>query len=140
MLRFSDRDNFLEMEVPLVEDVSVHSVNGAVVVLRVQSHGYSGTNDLWVHAPDLHNFASALVQLEHSLRGEARLVSMSPNELELRVFAASSRGHLAVHGTTGQLVQGENQECWHSVSFGFEFELGQLSAAIAEPWVRRRGA
>lgn len=77
------------------------------------------------------------LQLEHSLRGEARLVSMSPDELELRVFAASSRGHLAVHGTTGQLVQGENQVCWHSVSFGFEFELGQLSAAIAEPWVQR---
>jgi hypothetical protein len=137
MLRFSNGNNFFEMEVPLVEDVSVQSVNGAVVVLRVQSNGYSGMNDLWVHAPDLGNFASQLIELEHSLRGEARLVSMSPNELELRVFAASSRGHLAVHGSTGQLVQGENQEYWHSVSFGFEFELGQLSAAITEPWVRR---
>ena len=136
MLRFSNGDNFFELEVPLVEDVSVHSVNGAVVVLRVQSNGYSGMNDLWVHAPDLSKFASALVQHERSLRGEARLVSISPNELELRVLAASSRGHLAVHGSTGQLVRGENQECWHSVSFGFEFELGQLSSAITEPWVR----
>ncbi|WP_445372975.1 WapI family immunity protein [Methylomonas sp. HW2-6] len=128
------------MEVPLVEDVSVHSVNGAVVVLRVRSNGYSGMNDLWVHAPDLKAFASALVQLERSLRGEARLASMSPNELELRVYAASSTGHLAVHGTIGQLVKGENQSCWHSVTFGFEFELGQLSNAISEPWVRQNVA
>lgn len=137
MLRFSSGDSFLEMEVPLVEDVSVHSVSGAVVVLRVRSNGYSGMNALWVHAPDLKAFASGLVQLERSLRGEARLVSMSPNELELRVYAASSRGRLAVHGTTGQLVQGENKSFWHSVTFGLEFEPGQLSNAISEPWVRQ---
>jgi hypothetical protein len=137
MLRFSQGDNYFEMEVPLVEDVSLHSVNGAVVVLRVSSNGYSGMSELWVHVPDIRSFSSALVQLEHSLQGEARLESMSPNELELRVFAASSRGHLAVQGSAGQFVQGENQRFWHAVSFGFEFELAQLSAAITERWLRR---
>lgn len=57
MRHFSSGDNFLEMEVPLVEGASVHSVNGAAVVLRVRSNGYSGVNDLWVHAPDLKAFA-----------------------------------------------------------------------------------
>lgn len=137
MLRFSDRDNFFEMEVPLVEDGSVQSVSGAVVVLRVSSNGFSGMNDLWVHSESLASFAASLVALERSLRGEAKLESMSPNELELRVFAASSRGNLAVQGSTGQHVQGENQSSWHAVSFGFEFPLSQLSSAIAEPWVRR---
>jgi len=118
MLRFSNGDSFFEMEVPLIEDVSVQSVNGAVVVVRVHSNGYAGANDLWVHAPDLDAFASALVQLERSLRGEAHLTSMSPNELDLRVFAASSRGHLAIHGSTGQRVQGENQECWPMIPPG----------------------
>ena len=139
MLRFSNGDNFFEMEVPLVEDVSVQSVNGAVVVLRVQSNGYSGKNQLWVHALELKSFANALVQLERTLRGEARLESMSPDELNLRVFAASSRGHLAVQGSTGHRVLGENQASWHAVAFGFEFELAQLTAAINEPWVRQDG-
>lgn len=137
MLRFTQGDNFFEMDVPVVEDVSLQSVSGAMVVLRVRSNGYAGENDLWVHAEALHQFAASLVDLERSLRGEAKLVSMSPNELDLKVFAASSRGHLAVRGTTGNLVQDENQGSWHSVSFGFEFEPSQLSTAVAESWVRK---
>lgn len=137
MLRFAQGDSFLEMDVSVVEDASLHSVSGAVVVLRVRSSGYAGENDLWVHTEALRQFAICLVELERSLRGETRLTSMSPNELDLKVFAASSRGHLAVHGTTGRLIQGESQASWHSVSFGFEFEPSQLSAAVAEPWVRQ---
>ena len=137
MLRFAQGDNFFEMDVPVVEDVFLQSVSGAVVVLRVRSNGYAGENDLWVHTEALHQFAAGLVELERSLWGEARLVSMSPNELDLKVFAASSRGHLAVRCTTGNLVQGENQGSWHSVSFGFEFEPSQLSAAVTESWVRK---
>ncbi|MEK8034998.1 hypothetical protein AACH06_29635 [Ideonella sp. DXS29W] len=137
MLRFAQGDSFFEMDVPVFEDVSLQSVNGSVVVLRVRSSGYAGENDLWVHTEDLHRFAIGLVELERSLRGEARLTSMSPNELDLKVLAVSSRGHLAVQGTTGHLIQGENQVSWDSVSFGFEFEPSQLSAAVAEPWVRK---
>lgn len=140
MLRFANAGNFFEMKVPLVEALSLHSVNGAVVVLNVSSNGYSARNDLWVHEPALRNFGTALTALERSLRGEAKLESISPNELNLRVFAASSRGHLALDGSTGQYVQGENGRYWHSLSFGFEFELAQLTSAIAEHWVPKSGA
>ncbi|NRF72486.1 hypothetical protein HLB44_36630 [Aquincola sp. S2] len=140
MLRFANTDNVFEMTVPVVEDASLHSVNGAVVIVDIRSHGYTATNRLWVHAPDLVAFGASLKELDRSLKGEARLTSMSPNELSLRVFAASSRGHLAVEGQTGKFVLGENGRYWHSVSFGFEFESGQVKCALVDPWVPKSGA
>jgi len=109
MLRFSNGASMLEMEMRPSDDVSLASLNGADVVVRIASHGYAGSNRLWVSVPELELFAQALAQLEGSLRGEAVLRSMSPDELDLRVFAASSLGHLAVQCSTGHWVHGDNR-------------------------------
>ena len=138
VLRFSDGQNAFEMDVAIEEDRSLPSHGDAYVTVKVQSEGFNGHNDLWVLGPALSAFCRSLVQLNNSLMGEALLESISPKELELKVRSVSSRGHLAVEGSTGYNVEGTNgQSYWHAVSFGLEFEPSQLTAAVALPWVQR---
>ena len=112
----------------------------AYLTLKIGSHSFAGENDLWIQEQALRKFCCELTELERSLTGEASLSSVWPKELSLRFFAVTGRGHLAVEGSTGYDVQSENGSWWHSVSFGFEFEFSQLSAALSESWVRERVA
>lgn len=136
--RISNGDNFFEMALSIEEDYTLPSYYGdAYIILKVQSSGFAGHNDLWVHSESLSAFSRALVALNKTLKGEAVLESISPNELVLRVFSCNSRGGLAVECSTGYHIIGESREYWHSVSFGFEFEPMQLSAMIQMPWIKR---
>lgn len=137
VLRFSDSLNFFEMSVAIEEDRTLQSFGDAYVMLKIESKGFSGHNDLWVLGTELAKFCKALLVLERDLKGAAELQSISPNELELKVMAVTSRGHVAVAGSTGYDVQLGNSTQWHSVAFGFEFDQTQLSQALAIPWVRR---
>ncbi|MDX2220568.1 MAG: hypothetical protein SF172_16235 [Burkholderiales bacterium] len=127
-------DDFISIEV--VPNWSDPQGNGDVYVLiSVSSSGYSGKNDLWVDGEALRSFVVQLADLNQSLKGKATLQSMSPGELELTIQSVSSRGHLAVSGSTGYQVLGENSSWWHSVTFGFEFEQSQLQEAIKRSWL-----
>jgi hypothetical protein len=138
ILRFSDGQNFFEMGVAIEEDRSLQNYGDAYVTVKAQSEGFNGHNDLWVLGTALAAFCHSLVQLNRSLKGEAALESISPRELELKVRSVTSRGNLAVEGSTGYHIQGRNgQSYWHAVSFGLEFEPSQLSAAIELPWVQK---
>jgi len=107
----------------------------AMVVLTAKSAGYTGHSDAWVYAAALSRFCQDLMALEKSLRGEARLESLSPGELSLRIFAANSRGLLAATGAISFRTIGESQSFNHALEFGFEFEPMQLTNAIRLPWV-----
>lgn len=106
------------------------------LAVEVSSGGFSGRNDLHVFGPEFRAFCAALRSLEQSLRGEALLESMSPNELKLRFRCANGRGHIAIEGTTGYWVGFGESQFWHSVTFGFIVEPQQLTQAVAVPWVR----
>jgi len=125
------------MAVAIEEDDSVQSRGDAYITIDVLSEGFAGQNDLWVLGQAFSEFCASLVSLESSLKGEAVLESISPNELKLRIFSANNRGLLAIEGNTGYEVQGQEGSFWHSVSFGFTFEPQQLTKALALPWLRR---
>jgi hypothetical protein len=116
-------------------DASLPSYGDAALWIHVASHGYTGQSKTWVFKEALSNFCSSLLQLERTLKGEATLASISPNKLALRVFAVSSRGHLAIEGSAGDHVHDSNRTYWHAVSFGFEFEPSQLAEALSRSWV-----
>ena len=138
LLRFSSERASFEMAVTIEEDETLQSGGDAYVTVQVQSQGFVGHNDLWVVGAALASFAADLRALERSLQGEARLKSISPNELDLRVFAVDRRGHLAIEGSTGYWTHdGGEQQFWHAVTFGFAFEPQQLMQAMALPWLRR---
>ena len=140
MLRFWEGENYLELEVLPEEDTSLQSYGDAYVTVEVSSNGFRGHNDLWVSSESLRGFCRALVALEASRRGEAELESISPDELHLKVHSISSRGHVAVSGKTGYLIQHESGGFWHAVEFGFEFDPSQLASAVKLPWVARYAA
>lgn len=136
-LRFQGQGQSLEIDASIEADGSLQSLGDAYATVSVRSSGFTGHNDLWLHQEAIALFARQLAELDRSLKGEAKLSSISPNELELLVRAVSSKGHVAVSGATGYWVQSENAEFWHSVSFGFEFEQVQLSEALRGSWLRQ---
>lgn len=136
MLRFEDQGSLVELDLAHVETDPLPSKGDAVVTIRVASAGFTGVNDAWVFADALREFCAALVRLERERRGEARLVSMSPNELDLTVRSIGSRGHMAVEGSTGHHMHLEDRTCWHAVHFGFDFDPSQLVAAAHVSWVK----
>jgi hypothetical protein len=133
VMRVENGENFFEMGVAIEGDRAIQSRGDAYVTLRVCSAGFSGHNDLWVLGEALSEFPKSLGLLERSLRGEAILKSLSPDELSLRIYAANSRGTLAVEGSTGYEITATERSFWHSVSFGFSFEPQQLTKAISLP-------
>ncbi|MBC7910942.1 MAG: hypothetical protein H7Y30_10610 [Pyrinomonadaceae bacterium] len=137
MLRFSEGENYFELEVSPEEDANLPSFDDAHVTVEVCSNGFRGHNDLWVSSNSLHDFCRALVALEVSRQGMAQLESISPGELQVNVHSVTSRGHIAVSGKMGYLVQHENGSFWHAVEFGFEFDPSQLASAVKLPWVSR---
>lgn len=108
----------------------------AYITIRVQSSGFSGSNDLWVNGADFKSFCRQLVELEKSRKGEARLSSISPDELSLTIKSIDSLGRVAVVGDTGYSVHIGQQTDEHRVTFGFEFDPSQLAAAVVTPWVK----
>jgi hypothetical protein len=126
MLRFHDREDFVEVDLINQETSELPSKGDAYLTIRVSSEGFTGHNDLWVLSSVFSSFCRTLVELENSRKGEAVLESISPGELRLVVRSLNSRGHMVVEGYTGYNVQRENLSIRHSVQFGFEFDPSQL--------------
>jgi hypothetical protein len=135
-LLLQGHENSIEISASIEEDASMPSLGDAYVQIAISSSGFMGHNDLWIQSDELRQFCAGLAALDRTLRGEAKLSSMSPDELELTIRSVSLRGHLAVSGKTGYLVRSENTETWHSISFGFEFEPSLLSRALTDSWLR----
>ena len=135
-LQFNGMGALFRMDAAL-EDDPIQSKGDAYLTIQVSSAGFTGRNDLWVCDNVFSEFCRSLVTLERSLKGECLIESVLPEELRLRVFAANSRGTLAIEGTTGYLRLDGDLKFWHSVSFGFAFEPQQLTKAISLPWMRR---
>jgi hypothetical protein len=140
MLRFERPDCFLEIDGAEEDSPSLQSHGDARLTVRVRSAGFSGDAAAWVSRSAIAAFGRDLAALNASLRGEAVLSSISPGELQLKVFSVSSRGHLAVQGSVEHQVVSENRDFRHSVSFGFEFENSQLELACRTSWLPRESA
>jgi len=134
-LRFGTQDNCIEIAASVEGDSSLPSFGDARLSILVHSNGFTGRNNLWVQREGLMAFATQLAKLDQTLAGDAKLISISPDELDLTVRAASARGHLAIFGSTGRRLQGENSSYPHAVSFGFEFEPSQLTVALRHSWL-----
>jgi hypothetical protein len=115
-LRFFDGANFVALAVA-IEESTPQAFGDAYVTIQVQSAGFIGHNDLWICASDARAFCSALAALDQTLRGEALLVSMVPQELDLRIASADSLGHMLISGSTGYRVRQSRRAYWHAVHF-----------------------
>ena len=132
---FEGNGNRVRLDAYVEDDSSLPSFGDVLVTLNISSNGFSGENEVWVQRDEVESFYKAMSSLEQSLNGQATLASMSPAELELTVLSVTRRGNIAVRGTTGYRVQTENAQFLHSITFGFEFDPGQLTTAIKESWL-----
>jgi hypothetical protein len=127
--------NYVQLDAYVEDNSSLPSLGDVLVTVNISSNGFSGKNEVWVQREEVERFCRTLSSLEQSLSGQATLSSISPDELELTVLSVSRRGNIAVRGSTGYRVQSETTEFLHSITFGFEFEPGQLTTAIKESWL-----
>lgn len=111
----------------------------ALVAVRIDSHGFSGHNDLFIIGPAFVDFCRDVITAQQTLKSEAVLAAV-PHDDELKVIIRplGSLGRYEVVGNTGYHVPDENgaSSYWHNVQFGFEIEPGQLDIAARIPWVQ----
>jgi hypothetical protein len=131
-------ESFVEVELLEVAEAA-YAPGDALLGVRMRSSGFAGSSEVWVQRERLRQFCACLISLNASLRGDATLESISPDDLELKVLAVSSRGHIAVEGKVGRYAHGPERMYWHNAAFGFEFEQSQLAQAVQVPWVAANG-
>jgi hypothetical protein len=139
MIRFDNRDDFVEIDLARKEDACLPSLGDGMFTIQVPSSGFTGHTNAWVSADSLRSFCTALVRLEQKRKGEARLEAIMPEELSLAIRSTDSRGHMAVEGVAGGFVFREDSQpwnAWHAVQFGFEFGPSQLATAVREEWIQ----
>lgn len=139
MIRFEDKNNYLELDIAMQEKDDLPSKGDAYITIKLHSNGYAGHNDLWVSYESLCNFCRNLIELEKKRKGETILESVSPGELYLQILSIDSLGHVGLKGTTGFQVFEGTDLFPHSVTFGFEFDPSQLEKAVKVDWIRFNG-
>jgi hypothetical protein len=119
-------------------DVDLASWDGdAYLTILVDSQGFKGHNDLHVFGRAFQDFCRNLLELQRTLKGEARLVSArSPEELDIVFKPADGLGHIRIFGHTGYEVQADHGLNWHAVHFGFQVDASSLDQVATNQWVR----
>jgi hypothetical protein len=94
--------------------------------VRLVGYGFSGRHPgVWISREDLRSFLAGLRSLERSRRGEARLSSMSPDELSLRIRITDPAGHVRVDVAISRTYFGSDFEV-AAVRLGFSFDPSRL--------------
>lgn len=122
-------------------EIRIASENSGDVSLNVNisSAGFVASNGVWVDASDFTRFCQELKKLDATLKDEAILESMSPEEMNLRIFAANSRGGMALEVSLGRWIQSRDHEpFWHGAKVGFGFEPQQFAGVLTLPWIAKR--
>ena len=97
----------LDIAIAEVEAPTAQSTGGDIrLSVRVHYGQFAGAADPWVLLEVWDAFLAELRTLERRRHGEARVRSLSPGELVLRIFATDRAGHLAVEGEVGTLRVG----------------------------------
>jgi len=64
--------------------------------ISINQTPFQGAMNIWIEAPAFKLFLEELAECEQTRRGEATLVSMSPDEFRLRIFNTHSKGDFAL--------------------------------------------
>ena len=99
----------------------------AYVTVKVTANGFSGQSHCWVAKKAFSNFFKHLKNLDRAHKGTVPLKSMDTDELALKIRAVEKGTRLSVQGSAGNSIDG----IWHGVSFGFKFELSQLTVSLS---------
>lgn len=135
-IEFRESDSLFKLIVLSIEDAPQLPSSGDVLLsIEASSQGFSGHDDVWVYGMEFRTFCRQLVELNRTSQGEAKLTSLTPDKLMLKIFALDPRGHLAVQVMLDHRG-GPSGKFQYGVKAAFEFDQTQLSTAAGHKWVR----
>lgn len=111
----------------------------AYINVIIDSRGYCGENDLHISAGEFKQFCRYILSLQRTLKGQAVLNSVFPDELNIVIKPHDTQGHISIIGKCGYHIHTSYGCNWHSVEFGFEVEPQQLDKAVRVEWVAKFG-
>lgn len=84
----------------------------------------------WFEWPDIEAFVSDLTVLVRELKGEAKLIAMSPEDFQLERSNLDGLGHFGLNFAVGSQHRAGNGHFKCSLQAGFEVELSDLELSI----------
>jgi hypothetical protein len=125
--------NRVEMSVGEVMPAGSLAADDRRIKVSVTCGGFSvHDREVWVSAAAWARFDRELHALEASRRGEAQLVSQSPQDLRLRLYAWDSAGHIAVEGHVGKHLAAASRAHEIGLRFAFDMDSELLGAVVRE--------
>lgn len=85
-----------------------------------------GIGELWFELDAVEKFISGIAELDQTRRGSVKLVNMSPEEFELKLFALNSRGHLGLGVNFSGVRLSDEVSFPFSISASFRLEPTSL--------------
>jgi hypothetical protein len=98
-----------------------------LLVVCTRFHGFAAETEAWVKRPAWMGFTQDLIVLEQRRQGEAKLDSVSPEELAIVIRSIDRAGHMGCEGMLGVRGYGYNASLQFSV---LVFDPSQLPAFV----------
>jgi hypothetical protein len=98
-VRLGDSNDFVEIEVLERGTLDGRNEGDLRLGVSVRNGTFAGSYDqVWIAKDEWSSFLGGMRRLGRDRSGQASLVSMSPDEFELRLQVVDRAGHLAAHG------------------------------------------
>ena len=111
----SQRSPHPDLHVEISANVGLYSVQGVKA---------------WLEWPDIEAFISALRVLVRELKGEAKLIAMSPEDFQLEISNIDGLGHFGLNFAIGSQYLAGNGHFKCGMQTGFEVELSDLELSL----------
>lgn len=120
LLELSDESSSLALRI--TEGLEVPGTyDGVQLLASVRSEGFGGENaSVWVSRHELVEFAEALLALASTSKGQAQLLSHSPEDLRLVIEPFGSLGDVLASGFVGLTFIGHDGWCRNRVEFSMK--------------------
>ena len=128
------KDNYVDINIIEFGEKNLPSKDDVHLAIKIKAYSFLGQNDIWVEGKNFCLFCSQLIDLEKNRKGEAVLKSISPNELELKIYIADEVGHFETKGKIGCY---HHLRHWNAVEFNFSLEPYFITELVKIEWVKK---
>ncbi|MCF2828033.1 MULTISPECIES: WapI family immunity protein [unclassified Pseudoalteromonas] len=100
--------------------------------LTLSSSGFTFTKDVWADGSEVQEFIKNIESLKSTLKGEAKLISESPDELELLIKPVDALGHFVLKIELGNQFMIGKEWFWSKYIDAFSLEAAALELVCDE--------
>ncbi|MCG9761512.1 hypothetical protein L1D50_20755 [Pseudoalteromonas sp. Isolate6] len=100
--------------------------------ITLNAANFTFTHEVWVDGSEVQKFIKDIESLKSSLKGEAKLTSESPDELELLIKPVDALGHFVLKIELGNQFMVGTEWCWSKHIDAFPLESASLELVCEE--------